>query len=140
MLRQKVIALSILFLSSLLSQTDLANSEALKYDEHWLSLPKVAKDMYLQGYNDGIKQGMRDANTVLNGAITISEENYMKITGMHSPWAVNSISLIRVMDDLYRDPANVNLQYNWIFLLAKDKLEGKPIDEELSRYRKKVNR
>lgn len=37
--------------------------------------------------------------------------------------------IMKIMDNLYKDPANVNIRLNWMCLIACDKLKGADVEE-----------
>jgi hypothetical protein len=56
---------------------------------------------------------------------------------LHNPYfRTDEKVLIDVMTELYKDPANVYVQYDQMMWVAKRKLDGHPIETELTNARK----
>lgn len=104
--------------------------KAFKYGDSWRTLSYDGKLMFIEGYYEGIIQGIHDANYVITGRKAIDVNQMQKASNMHNPfYQTEVLVLIRVMDDIYKDPANIYVAYNLVLWLAKDKLDGKPIEE-----------
>jgi len=116
------------------------NYKAFKYGDSWQTLSYDGKLMFIEGYMEGLAQGIHDANYVITGKKSIDGDKMEKALNMHNPLYHTEVQvLIKVMDDIYKDPANIYIQYDLVLWLAKDKLDGKPIEEHLRIYRKRYS-
>ena len=88
-----------------------------------INMSDIHKNIYLQGIAGGF---------ILSGMIT-------SITGL-SDWnnfiLQNNETIIRVMDDLYKDPANTYIDWCLICLVACQKLKGEDVEQLLKDFRK----
>ena len=70
-------------------------------------------------------QGMDITSTL---GFTVEVENTIKIKDQ-ADFIIKHIEEIRnIMDDLYRDPANVNITIGWMCIIACDKLKGEDVE------------
>ncbi len=88
-----------------------------------INMSDIHKNIYLQGIAGGF---------ILSGIIT-------SITGL-SDWnnfiLQNNETIIKVMDDLYKDPANTYIDWCLICLVACQKLKGEDVEQLLKDFRK----
>jgi len=88
-----------------------------------INMSDIHKNIYLQGIAGGF---------ILSGIIT-------SITGL-SDWnnfiLQNNETIIKVMDDLYKDPANMYIDWCLICLVACQKLKGEDVEQLLKDFRK----
>jgi hypothetical protein len=88
-----------------------------------INMSDIHKNIYLQGIAGGF---------ILSGII-------ISITGL-SDWnnfiLQNNETIIKVMDDLYKDPANTYIDWCLICLVACQKLKGEDVEQLLKDFRK----
>ena len=132
-----IIFLTFVVLFTMMSNTTQAGGYT-RYGAVWPSLPYSAKQMYIEGYTDGLVQGITDATF---GPIAKKEsldaDLLTKTIQMHSPRAIaDEDVLIRVMDEIYSDPSNMYVNYNSVLDISTRKIAGDPIEALLVKYRK----
>ena len=111
--------------------------KAFKYGEAWLALASEAKFMFLEGYSEGVIQGIADAHKVITRKDGMDMKVFQKAVNLHNPYYnTDEKVLIDVMTELYKDPANVYIQYDQMIWVAKHKLDGHTIEAELTNARK----
>lgn len=105
----------------------------------WTSMNAHEQTFYLEGYSQGVLYGIFEMAVIYNNEEdrekTEKERQLIKKIYLRD----NSIDmkvLSKVITDLYSDPANSYIETNEMIFLAKDKLQGQPIDEKLIRARK----
>jgi hypothetical protein len=131
----------ITFIATLLLLTPLialaVEFKAFKYGETWLALSSDAKLMFLEGYSEGVAQGIADAHKVITKKSVLDLKVFQNTFYLHNPYfRTDEKVLIDVMTELYKDPANVYVQYDQMMWVAKRKLDGHPIETELTNARK----
>ncbi|MBA7580201.1 hypothetical protein ES695_05045 [Candidatus Atribacteria bacterium 1244-E10-H5-B2] len=88
--------------------------------------PKISdtlKNIYLQGITGGF---------ILSGAIT----GIIELSNWNNFIIQNREAIKRVMDELYKDPANIHIDWCLICLVACRKLKGEDVEQLLRDYRK----
>ena len=154
--------LFLIFLLILILLTSLsASGELYNYRETWNSWTDYQRYIYLWGFSDARKQIWMDISNIikefrddkelslyelkslieLTNKIAIIETDvtivdYEEITiGLKSL----DIKVIRdIMNDLYKDPANAYINFEYMAFIAKDSLSGKPIENKLAEKRKSI--
>jgi hypothetical protein len=120
-----------------LSQSALA-ADPYNYGTAWRQWSNEAKDAYLTGLSDGL------ARSYFHAAIHwLSKDENAKSPSTKRVEAVRERTILKfqndalmpVITDLYRDPANAFVSWNEMAFVARDKLRGDSIDEELRRLR-----
>ena len=93
-----------------------------------ISMADIYKNIFLQGIAGGF---------ILAGTVTATATS---TTGLLSDWnnfiLQNNETIIRVMDDLYKDPANTYIDWCLICLIACQKLKGEDVELLLQAFRK----
>lgn len=120
-------------------QTVLASSP-YNYANLWYSWNVVAREAYISGVADGI------ARSFFVTIITVSPEKFAKNPVSPEVKETTDKLFLRytrdqlrgVMTDLYRDPANSYIDIIDMLLMARDKIEGKDITDNLRESRKQV--
>ena len=145
-----------------LTNSIYALSELYNYRETWNSCwTDYQRYIYLWGFSDARKQIWGDISGIikefregkalslyelkslidLTNKIAIIETNasitdYEEITIGLKPL---DLKVIRdIMNDLYKDPANAYINFEYMVFIAKDKLSGKPIENKLAEKRKSI--
>jgi len=91
-------------------------------------ISSLVKTCYIRGIGEGILQ--------TSGLINLSEIDKEGIVYNYGHFILKHIDEIkRIMDDLYKDPANVNIQIGWMCGIATDKLKGKDVEGLIQDYR-----
>ena len=86
------------------------------------------KGLYIKGVAQGILLTL--------GLIDLSEIDKEGIIIDYGYFILKHIEEIRrIMDDLYKDPANVNIQISWMCGVATDKLKGEDVEDLIQDYR-----
>ena len=138
-----------------------ASGEPYNYREVWNSWTDYQRYIYLWGFSDARKQiwvdiieiikEFREDKTLslyelkslidLTNKISIIETNasitdYEEINIGLQPLDLKVIR--EIMNDLYRDPANAYINFEYMAFMAKDKLSGRPIENKLAEKRKSI--
>jgi hypothetical protein len=80
----------------------------------------IMKGLYIRG----MAQGMD-----ITLSLGLTDEDVEKIYDQ-ALFIVNHIEeIINIMDDLYRDPANVNIATGWMCIIARSKLKGEDVED-----------
>jgi hypothetical protein len=134
----KTIVLGILL--ALCAIPDVVRAEEMfNYGRYWLQLPSVARSAYVDGIVDGGGHAYFEAAAAWlpSGEATKKPESERvgkvrkKVFIM-----VDESTIIPVMTDLYKDPANIFINTKDMLYIARDKLLGEKIDERLISARK----
>ena len=88
-----------------------------------INMSDICKNIYLQGIAGGF---------ILSGTIT----SITKLSDWNNFVLQNNETIIRVMDDLYKDPANTYIDWCLICLVACQKLKGEDVEPLLEGFRK----
>lgn len=117
-----------------------------EYGKQWLSFSKFERTLYVNGYYDGIQEvqviskvfvlGCDCSNTkdtAIDRLQRVFKERYDFIEKGFGYSAVAD-----VVTDLYKDPANIYINFSFIIHVAADKLSGKDVSDTLVRLRKTV--
>lgn len=114
---------------------------AFKYGDSWRTLSYDGKLIFIEDYSECIMQGIYDANDVITGKQSIAAVKMHAALNIHNTYYDTDILvLIQEMYDIYKDPANIYIKYDLVMLAAKDKLDGKTIEERLTSYRKLMSK
>ena len=114
-----LLALCVVFL---LSPTYLMSDDFYK---NWMASTNVAKQNFVSGFASGITWRHsidRNINCAHKATLAAQQEALCLVT--HSEKLPQPTSIVRVMEELYADPANAELHYDLIFFVATAKLLG----------------
>ena len=113
----------------------------------WNSISHLEKQFYLMGMTDGLFMCISDFY-ISTGSYIVELEDYEERMMLTASMArsndllglitSNSEAIINIMNDLYKDPANVYIIYRDIFILSCRKLKGEDIESLLQKARKKA--
>lgn len=118
------------------------------YGEGWDTLSDFEKELYLLGIMDGLVKCIKDFYFSPTGyyiaglgdqeerrILTASISNSNDLLGLISS---NYKVIINIMNDLYKDPANANIDLGDMCFLACRKLKGESIESSLRELREKT--
>ena len=109
------------------------------YAEVWNSWSVITKNAYLDGLTDGIIYGSTNSHTKYIGTnkADIKSKDFQKFQKALQETVLyfENDSLIKVIDELYKDSFNSFISWREIAVLARDKLKGKSIEESLTKAR-----
>ena len=152
--------ISLLFIGCIFLIASIGWGEELyKYGKIWKSWSDYKRIIFLQGYQDGVEEGgskllvayeeaIRTFN-ILNESKDSSEAKGEKIDEVlreiFQPFGagVEKKVIIDIMNDLYKDSSNTYITFPMIVDIAKNKLEGKKVEDDLRNargYQKMVNK
>lgn len=104
--------------------------------EIWMLLTAMEKASYLRGLRDGITECLSYLVTM---APTDDKEMEMAMDEMvvlvEFIWG-NGRPIVELMDNLFRDPVNENVQWPWMCMVACGILEGQDVEQMLKEARK----
>ena len=126
---------------TLIGSAQTATQDAYpNFGEHWLQMSERDRLFYIEGFEAGTKLAILTflCPNPPNGCSYESELRKQLNKKMLSDFNNDAIS--KVKTDLYKDPANSFIIDGWIYRVAKEKLEGKNIDELLIWGRKEAQR
>ncbi len=130
----------VIFMTFCVMSTALTG-EMFSYGKYWSLLPPLARSAYLDGVMDGSGYAYFEAAAewLPSGELTKKPEPASVVKVRKKVFLmVNRDSIIEVMTDLYRDPANTFIDTKDILFIARDKLLGKSIDDRLVSARKQA--
>jgi hypothetical protein len=121
----------------------ISSAEPYNYGRDWVELSAPTRSAYVNGVIDGVNLAFDESQREWlpaseNHAQPPSpqvERVRKRIFTMFEP-----ATLVPVMTDLYRDPANALLPFRSVLYLARDKLLGENIDAALISARKEAVR
>ena len=111
------------------------------FAQYWKVLSPGEKAAYLDGYKAGIADAFSEAVSILHSPdhkSKASGNDQFPVLGVFE--VENMGTLIKVISDLYEDPANSSIQISDIIRVAKDKITGKPTESALQNARNKALR
>ena len=115
--------------------------EMFNFGKYWFQLPPVARSAYVDGIVDGVGYAYFEAASewLPPGEITKKPEPE-KVAKVRKKIfiMVDRDTIISVMTDLYRDPANTFIDTKDMLYIARDKLLGERIDDRLISARKEA--
>jgi hypothetical protein len=115
--------------------------EIFNYGKYWFQLPPVARSAYVDGIVDGGGYAYFQAASewLPPGEITKKPEAD-KVAKVRKKIfiMVDRDTIISVMTDLYKDPANTFIDSKDMLYIARDKLLGEKIDDRLLSARKEA--
>lgn len=113
--------------------------EMLKYADNWTMLSHNEKFCYMMGFQDGAGNTYITAATAWLPSGKLFEkpepENVAKVR-KKTHLMVDTDAIIKVMDNLYKDPSNAFIRWSDMVLIARDKLLGEDVEAALANARK----
>ena len=98
--------------------------------EFWNGLTKLDRngvkisEFVIKNYIRGIGKGILLTSTIID----LNKLDFDKICD-HAYFVLQyNEEIMRIMDDLYEDPANVNIKLDWMCLIAYSKLKGEDVE------------
>jgi|SRR5665648_62659 len=98
--------------------------------EYWTGLTKLDRngvkisELVKKNYIRGIGKGILSTVTIID----LNELDFDKICD-HANFVLQyNEEIMKIMDDLYKDPANVNIKLDWMCLIAYSKLKGEDVE------------
>jgi hypothetical protein len=90
-------------------------------DRNGNKISEIIKKTYIKGIGEGIfiTSAIIDLSTIDNEG-KIFDQVYFILE--------HNEEIMRIMDNLYKDPANVNIRLNWMCIIACDKLKGEDVE------------
>lgn len=114
---------------------DVNSKRRVDYVHTWRSYGDAARTAYILGFMDGEANGNEKGRLFFQGKVDKSViRQWMDTEGTFAGHTVGILA--DAMTHLYDDPANSYLPFAWVLYLAKDRIEGKPIEEKLLEARK----
>jgi len=124
--------------------------EPYNYGKIWNSWSDYMRSIYTMGLKDGLQDQfsfsfiarlMMEENNVLDKYFKDSEVIKTEKTRNRTLWdfiMFDDKAIRNVMTDLYKDPANVYIEFSSMCLIAYHKLKGEDIEPLLQEARKKA--
>jgi hypothetical protein len=104
-----------------------------KYSEAWSNASHEIRMAYLEAYQSGVWDAVIIGTFHIQTKCPHSEQlNMMNQIKEQLFTTIDYDTIIKVITDLYRDPANTYISWAQMLRLAKQKLEGKDIKEYLN--------
>lgn len=129
-MKRKVIIFIIFYVLSFYMVIDCLAKDDLSPGELWNNLTQLDRDgvsisetvklTYIRGIGDGILTAL----VILDPNEQVTD----KLTGEIYFILENLKEIMKVMDDLYKDPANTNIKYDWMCYIACEKLKGENVE------------
>ena len=143
----KKIIIIFIIVFCLLSFMEISCFANFNYGEFWNSIDEESKMAYVAGVREGVQmclQQLIDHSTPPQSTqfATILNNNYnfialfMKDEMEKTPTLLKTFT--KIIDDLYKDPANTYISIANMCIIASRKLRGDPIDSLLGELRKKA--
>ena len=143
----KKIIIIFIIVFCLLFFMDISCLANFNYGEFWNSIDEESKMAYVAGVREGVQmclQQLIDHSTPPQSTqfATILNNNYnfialfMKDEMEKTPTLLKTFT--KIIDDLYKDPANTYISIANMCIIASRKLRGDPIDSLLGELRKKA--
>jgi hypothetical protein len=129
--------LASVFVMLLISNTIQA-VDATSFGNNWNGMSQSERNLYVTGVIDGSNQSLAMVTNLIKRDTSINDPAKVKIMQLIEESYVIRIdnkSLISVVNDIYKDPANTFIDETTIIYLAQDKLRGKDIEPDLKFYR-----
>jgi hypothetical protein len=131
------IGITILLLIVIIANSSFADGP-YNYAQLWRSWSTVAQEAYISGVIDGISKAFFITMT------TVAPEKFVKTPEPPEVIKARDKLFVRFTRDqirdvityIYKDPANSFISTLDMFLLARDKIEGKDIDQAIMKDRK----
>lgn len=114
-----------------LSMTASAQDELANYGRTWNRWPNAIRSIYIEGFVDGQSHTFITVMDDLNVTDKQREALRVKSFVMYQPEPLRD-----VMTNLYSDPANTYVGFDWMIYIARDKLSGKDVEPELREARR----
>ena len=117
---------------------------SLNYGEFWNSLSDREKTIYFIGMRDGIAKGGCDCAERFSAYMKEEESRQVGYDFLDEYYqydqflSSNRDVIIKVISDLYKDPANTYIYVSEICFLAYRKLKGESIESSLMELRKEA--
>jgi len=89
-------------------------------DRDGLKISETIKKIYIRGIADGIM--------LVVTIVKLNEQDTEKITNQTYFILKYIEEIMKIMDDLYKDPANVNIKLDFMCLIAYSKLQGENVE------------
>ena len=120
-----VLSISFIIVWSVYGKSKQQNAEPFNYGQVWNSRTDLTRDAWLKGFSDGV---WRTCEIVLDTklGLPVFEEIRDKIN-----FPFNKLKILKVMTDLYSDPANKYVPFGKMVYIAQDKLNGKAVKNAL---------
>ena len=139
MLRARCIAGVIVGMLVFAPDLTLRAEEPVNYAALWRSLGSVGHVAYLRGVVDGTFNAYKTAGQEWLGSgylfVTPEPENVRRVREKVSVGEL-APQIPVVITDLYSDPANAYIELIHMVFIARDKIEGKNVEERLQDARK----
>ena len=152
--------ISLLFIGCIFLIASIGWGEELyNYGKVWKSWSDYERIIYLWGYKEGVEEGglkflvayeeaIKTFNILNKGkdsSGTKGEKNGEVSTEILQPFGagVEKKVIIDIMNDLYKDSSNTYITFPMIVDIAKKKLEGKKVEDDLRNargYQKRANK
>ncbi|NKE72170.1 hypothetical protein [Candidatus Manganitrophus noduliformans] len=136
----KIIVLGILLVLCAIPDKGRAG-DMFNYGRYWSQLPPIARSAYVEGIVDGGSHAyFQAASEWLPPGEIIKKPEPEKVGIVRKKVfiMVDPNTIISVITDLYKDPANTFIDTVDMLYIARDKLLGEKIDDRLVSARKKA--
>lgn len=114
-------------------------SDPHNFAEHWNRWDNITKNAYLDGLMDGIVYGSTQSRIKYTGTnkVDLKSKDFQKFQKALQETVLyfENDSLIKVIDELYKDSSNCFIAWHEIAVIGRDKLKGKSIEESLKKAR-----
>jgi len=114
------------------------SGDPYNYAELWKSYPEQTKRAYIDGFTDGVSETFFAAAGSWIGYDKLKDPVPEKVKKVRDRVFLRYTKdqIPAVMTDLYKDPANAFILFQDMLLIARDKIEGKKIEESINEARK----
>ena len=138
-MKRIIVIFMIIFCLLSFTGISLAEKEISTFGELWNSLDRMHKIGYVRGFRDGIIVCFNELILLTSPYEPDDEEIRRTLLEMlvlyEFIWEYGE-AIINVMDDLYKDPANVYIHWPSMCRVACQKLKGEDIEQLLREVRK----
>lgn len=118
---------------SLQSMKVRETGQSADFSATWRGYGQMAQVFYVQGFIEGEINGNNDATTALEAKGLVGVAEWRDTTLESAGIMVGTV--VKVMSDLYEDPANAYIPFAQMFYIARAKLKGQSIEESLTASR-----
>ncbi len=109
--------------------------------KYWQSLTANERTYYLYGHQDGIYKNFFEMFDIISKPLDKSESYKLNqlFTEMIIDYKVIDVTVLsNVISDLYNDPANSYIEVGDMTRIARDKIQGKSVDNKLLEARRRI--
>ncbi len=119
----------------------LAEQERPTFSKHWQSFTINEKNLYLRAHNVGEINIFIAVKALMPEPLdkSLSDKLWQLYTEMHINFDVIGVTVLsNVVSELYNDPANAYVAIGEMARIARDKIQGKSVDDKLLKARREA--